>query len=359
MSDLQEHKLSGVALPSDPIWMLEEICERFVEHAEVLRTDNLALLRNEAGLASIRADGGKLLIELTSPSRSALEMSRTDLAEHLYYFAGEEPFALEWSEPASPVSLPNLHHVTVVGAEDISPRMRRVRFRCADVTPFVEREMHVQLLVPPEGRPPTWPSYREDGGVKWPQGDDALLVRAYTIRNVDTARGELWIDFLQHPAPGVATPGADFARDARPSRQVALLGPGSGKLPEANSIFLGGDEFALPAIARIIKEVPANTRVQAIIEVWDGREEQQLRSSAALDIRWLHRKTYSDDSDGRLGREIITALGSLEDQTYVWVACEKQDVRAIRSFLKSRDHSRKAMYVAWYWEREAAVAETR
>lgn len=355
MTDLQQYKLTGVALPKDPIWMLEEICEHFVEHAEVHRSGNLALLQSEDGLASIRADAGKLLIELTSPTRLRLEASRTDLAEHLFYFAGEQPFALEWSEPAFPVTLPNLHHVTVVAAEDISPRMRRVKFSCADVSPFAGGEMHVQLLVPPQGRPPTWPSYRGDGRVNWPQGEDAFLVRAYTIRAVDSARGELWIDFLQHPAPGVATPGADFARDARPGMQVALLGPGSGKLPQAPAIFLGGDESALPAIARIIEEVPANTRVQAIIEVWDEQEEQQFRSSADLDICWLHRKNYAEDRDGRLGRELIASLGGVDSGTYVWVACEKQDVRAVRSFLKNRGHSRKAMYVAWYWEKDAAA----
>ncbi|WP_127753107.1 DUF2218 domain-containing protein [Devosia sp. 1566] len=353
MIALQEYKLSGVALPSDPIWMLEEICEHFVEHAEVQRLDNFALLRNEAGLASIRADAGKLLIELTAPTPLALEMSRTDLAEHLFHFAGKEPFALEWSEPAQPLTLPNLHHVTVAGAEDITPRMRRVKFSCADVTPFVGGEMHVQLLVPPQNRPPVWPSYRRDGRVNWPEGDDALLVRAYTIRAVDTERGELWIDFLQHPVPGVETPGADFARDAVPGMQVALLGPSSGKLPEGASIFLAGDEAALPAIARIAEEAPAGTRLQALIEVWDESEEQELRSAAALDIRWLHRKTYPDASQGTFAGEIKQALGAVDSQTYVWVACEKQDVRAVRSFLKSRGHDRKAMYVAWYWEREA------
>lgn len=355
MTNLQEYKLSGVALPSDAAWMLDEICEHFVEHADVQRSDDTALLRHEAGHASIRADDGKLLIELTSPSRSALEMSRTDLAEHLFYFAGENPFSLEWSEPAVPVTLPNLHHVTVLDAHDISPRMRRVRFSCGDVTPFIGGEMHVQLLVPPHGRTPVWPSYRADGRVNWPDGEDALLVRAYTIRSVDADRGELCIDFLQHPAPGIATPGADFARDAQPGMQVALLGPGSGKLPDADTLFLAGDEAALPAIARIIEEVPANTRVEAIIEVWDEHEEQDIRSSAAIDIRWVHRKNYSDASDGKFARDVITALEGVDAQTFVWVACEKQDVRTVRSFLRDRGHSRKAMYVAWYWEKTEAA----
>jgi NADPH-dependent ferric siderophore reductase len=351
MNAHQEFRLSGVARPSDAAWMLDEICEHFVEHAEVQRSADGALLRSEVGLASIHSDGGKLLIELSSPSEHSLHMSRTVLAEHMFYFAGESPFQLDWSEPPPPMTVPNLHHVTVVSAHDITPRMRRVIFSCDDVTPFLEGDMHVRLLVPPEGRAPVWPSYRPDGRTAWPEGEDELLHRAYTIRAVDAASSQVWIDFLQHPAPGVTTPGADFARDAVPGTKVALLGPASGRLPAATSIFLGGDESALPAIVRIAAEAPAGTRLDAIIEVWDEAEEQPLPSSGALTVEWLHRKHYPAGAVGVLAEAIKRRLASADRDSFVWVACEKQDVRAVRSFLKTTGHSKKAMYVAWYWER--------
>nr|WP_157959797.1 SIP domain-containing protein [Devosia submarina] len=56
-------------------------------------------------------------------------------------------------------------------------------------------------------------------------------------------------------------------------------------------------------------------------------------------------------------RETPSPLEGVDAQTFVWVACIKQDVRAVRSFLRDRGHNRKAMYVAWYWEKtEAAPA---
>lgn len=353
MTTAQEFKLSGVALPKNAAAMLDEICEHFVEHAEVRRSDDLALLKSKAGTAEIRVRDRKLLIELSCPSEQALQMSRTMLAEHLFYFAGEDPLELTWSDPAALAVLPNIHAATVVSAEYVTPHMRRVKFACADVTPFIGGDMHVRLLVPPKGRAPVWPGLRADGRVAWPEGADELLVRVYTIRTVNIEARELWIDFLQHPASGVKTPGADFARDAEPGQRVALLGPGGGNLPAARSILLAGDESALPAIARIAEEAPAGTRLQAIIEVADETEEQPLSSAGSLDVRWLHRRDYADGAKGVLLEQAKQAIDAAEGEIFVWFACERKDVRVMRTFLKARGHDRRNMYVAWYWEREA------
>ncbi|MET0747162.1 MAG: DUF2218 domain-containing protein [Rhizobium sp.] len=352
MTMMQQFNLSGVALPHNAASMLDEICEHFVEHSNVERTGDLALLTSEIGQAAIRMHAGRLLIELTCPTEEALQLSCNNIAEHLFYFAGEEPFELTWSTPAAPARLPDLREVTVVSAADVTPHMRRVIVACDDVAPFVDGGMHVRILVPPRGRAPVWPTLLPDGRTSWPAGEDELVVRVYTIRAVDIARRELWIDFLQHPAPGVMTPGADFARDARPGDKLALLGPGGGGLPQATSILLAGDEAALPAIARIAAEVPANTRISAIIEVADAMEEQPLVSAGRLDVRWLHRSTYPVAS-GRIFRDAVKdAIAAMDQETYAWVACEKEDMRSIRALLKQRGHDRKRMYAAWYWEKE-------
>ncbi|WP_445681354.1 DUF2218 domain-containing protein [Radicibacter daui] len=353
MTQLSKFSLSGIALPQNAEGMLDEICEHFVEHSEVRRTTGGAWLKSDIGEASIRLEQGRLLIELASPSEAALQMSRNILAEHLYYFAGEEPFELSWSVPAPPVPLPNIHEVTVVSAENVTPHMRRVKFACADVAPFIGDGIHVRLLVPPKGRAPVWPSFRADGRIAWPEGEDELLVRVYTIRAVDVARRELWIDFLQHPAEGVPTPGADFARDVLPGERVALMGPGGGGIPQSARILLAGDEAALPAMARIVAEVPAGTRVQAIIEVADAAEEQPLACSGELDLRWLHRACYpAGGASDVLAGAICDAIRATESDTYVWIACERSAIRPVRELLKERGHDRKQMYVAWYWERQ-------
>lgn len=354
MTSDQQYTLSGIARPKDAATMLDEICEHFVEHAEVQRSDALALLKGQFGIASIRIEDKDLRIDLICPSEIALQMSRTSIAEHLFYFAGEDPFELNWAGLVSTVELPDIHAVTVTAVEDITPHMRRLKVFCADVAPFIGGDMHVRIVVPPKGRKPVWPRYREDGRVAWPIGEDELLVRVYTIRAVDAERHELWIDVLQHPIPGIKTPGADFARDCVPGDRFSLLGPGGGGLPMASHILLAGDESALPAIARIIAEVPDNTYIQAIIEVQDAREKQPLPTAAELDVRWLYRNAYADGARAILAEETKAAIAASGADTFVWVACEKEEARSVRSFLKGRKHDRKKMYVAWYWERHSA-----
>lgn len=351
MSQLQTYNLSGIALPRDAQHMLDEICEHFVEHSSVERTGDFALLTSDFGRAAIRLQDGRLLLELSCPTEQALQLSCNSIAEHLFYFAGDEPLELSWSTPAAPSRLPDLREVTVVSAQDVTPHMRRVIVRCDDITPFVDGGLHVRILVPPKGRTPVWPTLLPDGRTGWPEGDDELVVRVYTIRAVDIARRELWIDFLQHPATGVDTPGADFARDAKPGDRLGLLGPGGGGIPQAATILLAGDEAALPAIARIVAEVPANTKIRAIIEVTDTEEEQPLPSTATLEVRWLHRNSYSNGNDKTFSDAVKDAITATDAETYVWVACEKEDMRSIRGLLKQRGHDRKRMYAAWYWER--------
>ncbi|WP_394706043.1 DUF2218 domain-containing protein [uncultured Martelella sp.] len=356
MTEPRNFTLSGIAVPKDAGAMLSMVAEHFAEHADVVRQGDRVVLDSDIGQARIDREGDRLHILLSASGKEALQLSRTMLAEHMFYFAGTDTLVLDWADPPPPETPANLYEVTVVSTETVTPHMLRVTFACDDVSPFIGGNMHVRMLVPPKGREPVWPVVGDDGRFVWPDGEDALLVRVYTIRSFDVERGELSVDFLQHPAPGIKTPGADFARDARPGDRIAFLGPGGGAVPEAETIFLAGDEAALPAIARIAEEVPAGTRLSVIIEVEDETEEQPIVSAGHLDLRWLHRARYDDGATGVLADEVQKAIATLDEDTFVWVACEKSDVRAIRKLLKERKHDRKRMYVAWYWERGAAAA---
>ncbi|WP_368669502.1 SIP domain-containing protein [Agrobacterium sp. a22-2] len=90
---------------------------------------------------------------------------------------------------------------------------------------------------------------------------------------------------------------------------------------------------------------------------YDKHEE---RSSRADDVpegdeivyaHRLHRTNYPIGSSGMLAEEAITSIAALDAETFIWVACEKKDVRTIKGVLKARNHDPKLKYVAWYWER--------
>jgi NADPH-dependent ferric siderophore reductase len=349
-------RLSGTAVPHDAAWMLDEMCEHFVEHATVERSGSSALLKSPLGTASFELVDGRIRIAIAAPTGQFLQLAQNSIAEHMFYFAGEKPLELTWSDVAEPKPLPNFREVTVVRTQEVTPHMRRVVFRCEDVSPFIGGGMHVRLLIPPKNRTPVWPVMGADGRLSWPKGEDELVVRVYTIRFVDTERKELWVDFLQHPMPGVSTPGADFACDAFAGQTVAFLGPGGGDMPEAKAMLLSGDESALPAIARIIAEAPAGTRIRAIVELEDEKEEQPLPGAGEIDVLWLHRKDYRPGAPNRLVELTRDAIASADGETFVWVACEKDDLRVIRALLKERKHDRRRMYAAWYWERSQSAS---
>lgn len=353
MTDFQPIRLSGVARPADVSAMLDEICEHFVEHSDVVHKDGIATLKSEDWTIDIATVSDHLAIEISTDSDEALAATRTMFAEHLFYFAGEAPFSLEWSKPAPKVRPPGFVEATVVSALNVTPRMRRVTLSLADVSPFIGGNMHVRLLVPPKGRIPVWPKLQKNGRIGWPEGDDELVVRVYTIRSVDPQAKHVWIDILQHPAEGVATPGADFARDTMPGDQVALMGPGGGGLPEARNILFAGDESALPAIMRMVEEAPSDVTMTAIIEVENVGEEQPIDGPGLVHVEWLHRASYAQDAGNPLLDRLKAALEAVDDDTFIWFAGEKADVREIKRHLADRKRDRKRQYVAWYWERDA------
>jgi NADPH-dependent ferric siderophore reductase len=216
--------------------------------------------------------------------------------------------------------------------------------------------MHVRILVPPKGRVPVWPGLREDGRVSWPKGVDALTVRIYTIRFVNLETQELWLDFVQHTAKQLPTPGADFARDAVPGDRLAIVGPGGGHLPQHDFLLLAGDESALPAIARIAAEVPEGTRIEAIIEVADHREVQSLPSKASMNVTWIYRDDIAQSVAESLSKITVRKLTEMSEKPYVWFAAERSEVKFVKEYLKASQHDKKRKYTAWYWERDKAQA---
>lgn len=341
---------SGIAIPVDASKMLDQICTHFVEHASVVREGNLVTIESQAGKAEIRMVEGRLAIQLSCPSDARLQLVRSVLAEHLFMFAGGEPLELSWHGARQASVLPNFREIGVVGARTITPHMRRVTVACEDVEQFCDGGLHVRLLIPPKGRRPVWPHMRSDGRIQWPEGDDALAVRIYTIRGIDRSRREMDIDFVLHEGEGM--PGATWAVNARPGDVAGLIGPGGGGVPNASNLLLAGDETALPAMARIAAEVPAGTKLRILIEV-DGPEEQQpLPSAGDLQIDWLHRNGAPAGTTKLLQKAVKTAASAAVPGSFLWVGCEKATAATIRDFVRNElKYDRRQSSIAAYWER--------
>src|SRR5690606_18646134 len=91
------------------------------------------------------------------------------------------------------------------------------------------------------------------------------IMRDFTPRRYDAARGVLEIDFALHESG----PATDWAKQASPGQKLVIGGPrGSFILPlDFDWYLLIGDETALPAIARRLAELPKGSRVVVLAEV--------------------------------------------------------------------------------------------
>jgi len=344
-----QFRLSGTAIPADARHMLDEIADHFAEHASVTRVGETVHLKNEIGAADISIADGTLAIELASNSEDELAMIRTVLAEHLFYFAGEEKFELTWSEKPKPTLPANMRMATVTGARTITPHMRRVTFSCPNVQDFEQGGLHVRLLLPQNGEAPVWPVVGDDGRIRWPD-EKITAVRIYTIRGVDAVRGEIDIDFVLHE--GETMPGATFGATAAAGDLIGIMGPGGGWMPDAADLILAGDETALPAMLRIAEAAPAGTRVRFFGEVDSAEEEQPIASAAEVEVAWLHRSGAAAGTTGGLERLIRSLVPQCAAPTFIWVGCEKSEAAAIRDYLKDElQYDRQCMRVGNYWEK--------
>lgn len=332
--------------------LLTLLCEHFAEHGEVVSEPGRGRVTFEHGTASLALRDSALHVEVASEDPIHLDYLKIGIAEHLAEFHEGDPLEIVWRGDGLPAgsALPWFRELEVVETQVLTAHMRRVRMRGHDLGHFTQGGYHVYLIFPPEGREPVWPVMGESGLPVWPQGEDTLTRRVYTIRRVDPAQGELDIDIVVHP--GEATPGSDFALKAQPGDRVGITGPGGGEVPAGTTFVFLGDDTALPAIARILETLPADARATVIAEVDGPQDEIALTSRAALDVRFHHRLGAEPGTFGALPR----ALRAIDWQAvgadpFVWSGCEFADFKAIRSHLRGE--------LRWPRDRHLAVAYWR
>lgn len=345
---------SARVLLADPQQMMRRLCDHFAEYGEVSMRGRHGSIETSFGIARIEVDATALSLSAEGRDETGLAYVKLSMAEHILAFAAAESPKLVWTgDAAAGQPLPYFREMTVVGASTVTPHMRRIRLRGDNLARFASGGMHVRLLFQPEGATrPVWPVTGEDGRPSWPQGEAKPLVRIYTIRSIDVAKGEVEIDFVLHHDDG-GSPGARFASRARPGDRVGMTGPGGGGIGEADWYLLAGDETALPAIARILETLPEAARAVVRIEVADAGEEQDLRSAAALDLRWLHRNGRPAGTTTLLQDAVRTVDWPADaDAVFAWAGCEHAAYRAIRRHLREdKGLGRTQHMVAAYWRR--------
>ncbi len=296
------------------------------------------------GQMHLRAGPRGLRIEITSDGPGNLHMLREGIAARLDQMEGR-PVPLQWTGDLPQADHPpNFRVARVIERTSIAPRFIRLRLAADGLEAFARSGLHFRLLIPPGGRAPVWPRLGAGGRTIWPTGDDALHAPAYTIRRIDPDAGHFDVDILVHGQG----PTCQWAAAATPGTEVGISGPGGGWLPTARRLVLAGDETALPAIARILEEVPADVRGDALIEVQDPADAQDLMVPPGMRLRWLVREH---------GEDLLDALRRLDlpppGDRFVWFAAEKAQATEARRFLReTAGFGRKEAQAAAYWTRQ-------
>ncbi len=116
-----------------------------------------------------------------------------------------------------------------------------------------------------------------------------------------------------------------------------MAGPGGRGLQQAERYVFLCDETGLPALARMLENMPQDSQGIAMVEVQDGAEEQVLSRPEGIEIRWIHRSARLPGSPPPLQEAFDRLSWDAEDPaTYLWAACENESFRHIRGAARER-----------------------
>lgn len=314
-----------------------------------IRDGNALAASGEFGRLALSVGTDALHLRAEADDRGLLERLRASVSEQLVGLLGEGVSILWTGDVETGALFADFREIRVVAVRDLTPRLRRVTFRGSDLGRFATPDnLHVRLYLPPPGlQVPSWPRPGPDGRPLWPEPDRRPAVRYYTLRRIDAEAGELDIDFVLHADGG---PGISFAMEARPGDLCGMSGPCGLGIRPASWHLLAGDETALPAIARILEELPADARGTALIEVEDEADELPLRAPSGVAVRWLHRRGAG--SAGPLVEAVcVLTLPSDPADLFAWVACEFEELARLRDHLRGRGIDRDRLLTVAYWRR--------
>ncbi|HYI54302.1 MAG TPA: siderophore-interacting protein [Microlunatus sp.] len=215
----------------------------------------------------------------------------------------------------------------------LTPNMIRMVFGGDDLRRFVssgDPDERLVVVLPRAGeREAPVPVRQDDGSLDYPAEDEPEM-RSYTVRRVDSATGEMVIDFVRHEG-GAA---AGWAIQAR-AGDVVYLSPANGwyKPPaDATWQLLMADMTALPALGRILEELPAQQRAVVLAEVTGPSDTQRIESLAEVTCTWLH-----GSGNGHGPSRLLAALQEMElpeGPGYIWFAGEAAESREVRKYVR-------------------------
>lgn len=214
----------------------------------------------------------------------------------------------------------------------LTPHMIRIVFGGEDLRRFVssgDPDERLVVVLPRAGERETPAPVRQQDGALDYSSDDEPELRSYTVRRWDADKPEMVVDFVRHDG-GVA---AAWAIQAQVG-DVVYLSPANGwYAPPADATWqlLLADLTALPALGRIIEELPAGMRAIAVAEIAEEGDRQQLTSAGDVTYDWV--VGGNGHGPSRM-LEVLKELELPDGPGYIWFAGEAAESRAIRKYIR-------------------------
>lgn len=240
----------------------------------------------------------------------------------------------------------------VCDIQDTTPRLRRISLKHEVLKEIgsLAPGAHFKVLIPAmKGQQTTLPDL-SSGRPHWPDPQNKPIIRTYTVRNLDSERGILNVEFVLH---GDIGPASAWAAQALINDYLGIGIKKSGKTIEwADWYLFAGDETAIPAIATILEALPAESSGIALLEVDGPSDIFPINTKSSVEVRWLTRDGILPQHSDKLLIAIkdVVISNTIRYLRYVWMAGEHNMIKALRKYATEQlGLDRDQLHATAYW----------
>lgn len=241
--------------------------------------------------------------------------------------------------------------------EYITPNYIRLTLTGEDIEPFASCTVGAnnKIFIPPQGVSrvnfPPQPVEKEENVEK------LAIRRTYTHAGLSLENKEMYMDFVAH---GLSGPASRFAMEAPIGAElgVAMKIKESELAPEADFYCLVGDATAIPVIRATLASLPQEAKGAIFLEIPTNEDKQVFHKPEHIQVKWIINPNIGTNT--LLAQTAIQYLEEtqIEDSKFAFVACEYENVRTLRNYLrKEREWTNKEVSAYSYWK--YGIAETK
>ncbi|OBT13855.1 NADPH-dependent ferric siderophore reductase [Vibrio sp. UCD-FRSSP16_10] len=234
---------------------------------------------------------------------------------------------------------PKLKEIEVVFCERTTPNMQRITFYSTELAslPHDCEGGYIKLL------------FNHNGGtdIRDYSENKRPIMRTYTIRKYCAHDCTIEVDFVCHTTTDINAGFASrWAMQAKAGDSISMGGPGIIKNlnSHADWFFMIADMTALPALSAKIKNLPADAKGYALIQVISKQDIQEIDAPSGINIDWL----TDEDCLVEKARSLHWHAGI----PFAWVACEFDSMKQLRQYFTNEKALNKSnMYISSYWKK--------